>query len=66
MTLQSAALVTAPTAFRLRSCPHCDEPVVAPDMSEFVSDGKVRHFWSCDSCGHEFRTAVRVRIPEAA
>ena len=52
--------------FGLRSCPHCDELVVAPEVSEFVSEGKVRHFWSCDSCGHEFATAVRLIERRAA
>jgi len=66
MPLQSATVVFAPRSLGLRSCPHCDELVVAPEVSEFVSDGKVRHFWSCDSCGHEFKTAVRLSVPEAA
>jgi transcription elongation factor Elf1 len=60
MTLQSATLVPAERPFGFRSCPHCDQFVVAPEASEFAGNGKIRHVWSCDSCGHEFETAVRL------
>ena len=66
MTLQSAGVVLPPRPFAMRACPHCHQPVVAPEASEFVSEERVRHLWSCDSCGHAFETAVRVRIPQAA
>jgi len=57
---------SVPRPFGLRACPHCDALVVAPDASQFVSEGKVRHFWSCDSCGHEFATAVKLIDRRAA
>lgn len=60
MALCPATVVSAPRPFGMRSCPHCSELVVAPEASEFVSDGEVRHIWSCDSCGNEFETAVRM------
>jgi DNA-directed RNA polymerase subunit M/transcription elongation factor TFIIS len=63
MALYSATVVSAPRSFGMRSCPHCSELVVAPEASEFVSDGEVRHIWSCDSCGNEFETAVRMEPP---
>jgi transcription elongation factor Elf1 len=66
MTLQSAEMISAPRSFGMRNCPHCWQVVVAPDASEFVSEEKVRHFWSCDSCGHEFATSVRPKIRQAA
>jgi uncharacterized protein with PIN domain len=66
MTLESATLVPTQRPFGMQVCPHCDELVVAPEASEFVSEGNVRHFWSCDSCGHEFKTAVRLRTRQAA
>jgi hypothetical protein len=34
--------------------------VVAPAVSEFVSQNRVRHIWSCEACGHEFSTSVRL------
>jgi ribosomal protein L37AE/L43A len=44
----------------LPSCPNCDDLLFAPAASEFVSKSRVRHTWSCDACGHEFSTSVRL------
>jgi ribosomal protein L37AE/L43A len=44
----------------LPSCPHCNDLLFAPAASEFVSRTSVRHIWSCDTCGHEFSTSVRL------
>jgi len=43
-------------------CPECHDLMVAASMSEHVNRHEVRHFWACESCGHEFRTIVR--LPE--
>ena len=50
-------------AFRLSSarCPLCHERVVAPEMSEFVDSGQIRHHWACDGCGSVFSTTVETR-----
>jgi hypothetical protein len=48
-----------PKLFGLLSCPNCLETLIAPVASEYVGEGRVRHSWSCDGCGHEFHTAVR-------
>jgi hypothetical protein len=26
--------------------------------TEFLGQGHIRHTWTCDTCDHEFRTAV--------
>ncbi len=48
--------------FALTSCPNCRETQIAPLASEYVSEfggeGRVRHFWACDGCGHEFQTSI--------
>jgi len=44
----------------LPSCPNCNDLVFAPAASEFVSNTRVRHIWSCETCGHEFATSVRL------
>jgi hypothetical protein len=41
-------------------CPNCEDLVFAPTASEFVSKSRVRHTWSCETCGHEFSTSVRL------
>jgi transcription elongation factor Elf1 len=46
----------------LPSCPHCNDLVFAPAASEFVSKTRVRHIWSCEACGHEFSTSVRLFV----
>lgn len=40
-------------------CLKCDDMLLAPAASEFVSEALIRHFWSCDTCGHEFQTSVK-------
>ncbi len=41
-------------------CPQCAEILLAPDVSEYLGDGRVRHSWSCDECGHEFTASIEV------
>jgi uncharacterized protein with PIN domain len=40
-------------------CPHCGDPLIAPEASEFIEGGTIQHFWSCDGCGQDSRTFVR-------
>jgi len=54
---------TVPVASRrlaLPSCPKCNDLLFAPAASEFISKTQVRHAWSCDACGHQFTTSVRL------
>jgi RNase P subunit RPR2 len=39
-------------------CPKCGDLLLAPEVSEFINDGRVRHRWACEACGNEFRTTV--------
>ncbi len=41
-------------------CPECRDLMVAAAKSQHVNESVVRHWWSCDSCGHEFRTTVHL------
>jgi RNase P subunit RPR2 len=67
MKLQSATRTALPGAQRLcRSfCPQCNDMLLAPARSEYVNASLIRHFWSCDACGHEFRTSVRFKALSA-
>jgi hypothetical protein len=40
------------------ACPECGDLLLAPEVSEFIADGRVRHLWSCEACGSAFRTTV--------
>jgi transcription elongation factor Elf1 len=50
----------APRRLALPYCPRCNDLQFAPAASEFVSTSHVRHQWSCEACGHEFSTSVRL------
>ena len=64
MTIQ--ALGPLPFEFRRYlerpSCPRCGDTLLAAEASALIADGHVRHSWSCDSCGHDFETAVQVSL----
>lgn len=38
------------------TCGKCGNALIAPDWSEYVSDGLVLNFWSCWKCGYRFET----------
>jgi len=39
------------------ACIRCDDCLIAPECSHYVSERHVSHSWSCDSCGHQFETS---------
>jgi hypothetical protein len=51
---------SAPRRIARPHCPHCNDMLVAPAVSVHVHQDDIRHWWSCDECGHEFMTAVTV------
>jgi transcription elongation factor Elf1 len=44
------------------ACSECNDLLVAPKSSAYVSKHEVRHFWSCENCGHEIEMTVNPRI----
>jgi hypothetical protein len=46
-----------PRARDLRTCESCSQPMVAPEASALLNDGRVSHLWSCDRCGASFVTS---------
>ena|SRR6266852_2023932 len=38
-------------------CIRCDDRLIAPNWSAYMSENHVRHSWSCESCGHQFETS---------
>jgi hypothetical protein len=38
------------------SCAKCGELIMAPEASEYMKGGRIRHRWSCDRCDYEFET----------
>ena len=43
-----------------------DGRLLVAEQSEFNLKGRIRHAWSCDDCGHEFVTSIRLRRQQAA
>lgn len=43
-------------------CPHCGDPMIAPEMSEFVVGGEIRHHWQCDNCGRSSNTSFQAPV----
>jgi len=68
MTTPAEVHVASVTSQRiaLLACPECSDLQLAPAASEFVSKGQVRHFWSCEACGHEFTTSVKLPFVRGA
>jgi transcription elongation factor Elf1 len=48
------------------ACIECNDLLVAPRWSAYVSKHEVRHFWSCENCGHEVEMTVNPWINAAS
>jgi hypothetical protein len=46
------------------ACVRCGDMLVAPERSEYVSDGQVRNLWRCSECSCSFE--ISVLLPKAA
>jgi hypothetical protein len=44
------------------ACVLCNDSLIAPNWSEYVSEYHVRHSWSCESCGQQFETSEHLRF----
>jgi uncharacterized protein with PIN domain len=44
------------------ACILCNDSLIAPNWSEYVSEHHVRHSWSCESCGQQFETSEHLRF----
>lgn len=41
-------------------CPHCGSVLLIAEKSRFNVAGQIDHAWSCDECGTEFLTSIRL------
>jgi hypothetical protein len=44
------------------ACTECNDLLVAPKWSAYVSNHEVRHVWCCENCSREIEMAVNLRI----
>jgi hypothetical protein len=40
------------------SCQQCGDRIMAPEFSEYLCEGAIRHLWCCSKCKHQFETHV--------
>jgi transcription elongation factor Elf1 len=52
--------MTSMASVRRFGCSRCGDKLIAPEISEFISEDEVRHHWCCACCGLEFETAVQL------
>ncbi len=65
MTVQSACLAFATRDRVTKSlgrpnCPQCGSMLLMAEESRFNIRGRIDHTWSCDECGNEFVTSIRL------
>jgi ribosomal protein L37AE/L43A len=48
------------------TCAKCSEQLIAPEWSEFVSEGLVLNLWTCPKCGNHFETEVCMPVDAEA
>jgi RNase P subunit RPR2 len=41
-------------------CPRCGSVLPVAERSRFNLSGHIDHAWSCDDCGKEFMTSIRL------
>jgi DNA-directed RNA polymerase subunit RPC12/RpoP len=61
MNIQTAYRASPATDLGRPRCPRCGSIVLMAERAAFNPDGGIRHTWSCDDCGHEFVTSIRMR-----
>jgi len=44
------------------ACIRCNDHLIAPVGSRYVSERHVSHSWSCECCGHRFETSDYLRL----
>ena len=45
---------------RRPKCPRCGSVVLVAEESRFNARGRIDHAWSCDDCGNDFVTSIRL------
>ena len=41
-------------------CPRCGSMLLIAEESRFFARGRIDHDWSCDDCGNQFGTSIRL------
>jgi ribosomal protein S27AE len=65
MNIQTACQTSGNADLSRPKCPRCGSTVFVAEQSAFNLNGGIRHAWSCDDCGNEFVTSIRVLPAQA-
>jgi predicted RNA-binding Zn-ribbon protein involved in translation (DUF1610 family) len=65
MDIQTAYHAPSRADLSRPKCPSCGSTLLVAEQSVFNLNGRIRHTWSCDECGNEFVTSIRV-LPRQA
>ena len=60
MDIHIASQSPSRTELSRPKCPRCGSMLLVAEQSAFNLNGRIRHTWTCDDCGNEFVTSVRV------
>ena len=60
MNIQTAFQAPSTRDLSRPKCPRCGSILLVAEQSAFTLKGRIRHSWSCDDCGNEFVTSIRV------
>ena len=44
------------------ACIRCNDNLIAPHCSRYVSERHISHLWSCERCGHQFERSDYLRL----
>jgi ribosomal protein S27AE len=64
MNIQTVSRASSTGELNRPHCPRCGLIVFMAERAALSPDGDIRHTWSCDDCGHEFVTTIRMRGDE--
>ena len=60
MNVQTACQARSSEDLSRPKCPRCGSILLVAEQSAFNLKGRIRHTWSCDDCGCEFVTSIRL------
>jgi len=60
MIVQSPCHAPAAEDLNRPKCPRCGSVLRVAEESRFDATGRIDHAWSCDDCGNDFITSIRL------
>ncbi len=61
MNIQAACFLATTKDLTRPNCPRCGSVMLVAEESRFNAQGRIDHAWSCDDCGAQFSTSIRLQ-----